>query len=248
MVLALVLAYSSVLIDGIKHVEQRPDFCGEASAERGLQKFGLSVTQDPIFTRSSVDPLKGRGVWTDGLARTLRLLGFEPGRVWNRVDPKNATAELEAQWRALHGDLTRGVPSIICGWSSFGPNRSEHMRLVVGYDAKTDEVLFQEPAQAEATLGRLKRDDFMQLWTFKPSKDRWTLIRMALDKKSAGVALPADTRAAELSQHVQALKEKGLKNITYVSSGAFVVAGDEAPEVVKQRAKDTVEWTTDLLK
>lgn len=251
MLLALLLAatYAPVLIE-TPHVEQRPDFCGEACAEMGLARLGLHVTQDQIFTLSGVDPMKGRGLVTDELARTLTALGFDVGRVWNRIDPKNATAELEQQWRALHADLMAGIPSIICGWSSFGPNRSEHMRLVVGYDAKTDEVLFQEPAQASATLGRLKRNDFMSLWTFKPSPTRWNLIRMALRRRPDAPVTPLakDTSAADLAQHIYALKEKAPKGLTYVGTGAFVVIGDEPPDTVKKRAREQVQWTTDLLK
>lgn len=243
-------AYPSVLIDGITHVEQRPDFCGEACAEMGLRRLGIDITQDQVFTLSGVDPLKGRGLVTDELARTLTSLGFDVGRVWNRVNPANGDAELEAQWRALHADLRAGVPSIICGWSSFGPERSEHMRLVVGYDSKSDEVLFHEPAQSSATLGRLKRSDFMALWTFKPKKDRWTLIRMALRRRADAPppVLPKDTSAADLAQHVYALKEKAPKGVTFVRAGAFMVIGDEAPELVKKRAKEQVQWTTELLR
>lgn len=247
--LLLAASYASVLID-VPHVEQRPDFCGEACAEMALRRLGIPLTQDQLFTLSGVDPMKGRGLVTDELARTLVGLGFDVGRVWTRIDPKNAPRELEAQWRALHRDLEAGVPSIICGWSSADESRSEHMRLVVGYDAKTDEVLYQEPAQANAALVRLRRSAFMALWTFKPRKDRWTLIRMALRRRPDAPLppLPADTRAADLAQHVYALKEKAPKGMTYVQSGAFVVIGDEAPDVVRKRAKDTVQWTTDLLK
>jgi hypothetical protein len=76
------------------------------------------------------------------------------------------------------------------------------------------------------------------------------MIRMALARTAARpqVALPRDTRAAELAQHIYALKEKAPRGMTYVDQGAFVVIGDEAPEVVKRRAKDTVQWTVDLLK
>src|SRR5262249_11869882 len=99
-------------------------------------------------------------------------------------------------------------------------------------------------------LSRLARHDFLELWTFKPKKDRWTLIRMALARRPGvdAPAVPADTAAAELSQHVQALKEKAPGGMTYVQSGSFLVIGDETPDRVKQRARDQVQWTTDLLK
>src|SRR5262249_42340891 len=154
---------------------------------------------------------KGRGLVTDELARTLTRLGFDVGRVWNHVDLAHPEQQ-EVQFAALHADLVKGVPSIICGWSSFGANRSEHMRLVIGYDARSDEVIYQEPAQRDAAPARLARKDFIALWTFKPAPGRGTMIRMALARNGSQPAeAPADTRAAELAQHVYALKEKAPK-------------------------------------
>jgi hypothetical protein len=76
------------------------------------------------------------------------------------------------------------------------------------------------------------------------------MIRMALSKREGvtPAALPKDTRAAELAQHIYALKETGPKGMTYVDTGAFVVIGDEAQDVVRKRAKEQVQWTTDLLR
>jgi hypothetical protein len=248
LLLSLALNDASVLVSGVPHVEQRPDFCGEACAEMGLRRLGIPITQDQIFALSGVDPLKGRGLVTDELARTLRKLGFEPGQVWHRIDPTHADEQIAEQWSALHKDLERGVPSIICGWSSFGAGRSEHMRLVVGYDEASDEVLYEEPGQASDALIRVKRDDFLKLWTFKPSAERWTLIRMALERVGPLPGLPTDTSVADLSQHVQALKEKAPRGATVVREGPFIVVGDEPPPEVRRRATDTVGWTRSLLK
>src|SRR5437016_1866397 len=99
LLLALLSApYSSVVIPNVPHVEQRPDFCGEACAEMWLRKLGTPITQDQIFSLSGVDPAKGRGLVTDELARTLTGLGFDVGPVWYRVDPSRADEEIEAQW------------------------------------------------------------------------------------------------------------------------------------------------------
>jgi hypothetical protein len=231
--LSLTLTYAPVLISGTPHVEQRPDFCGEACAEMGLRRLGIAITQDQIFTLSGVDPMKGRGLVTNELAATLRKLGFDPGEVWHKG------ADREQQWAALHADLLQGVPSIVCMWSSFAKDHTEHMRLIVGYDDQRDEVIYEEPAQSSAELVRMKRSDFLKLWF---------LIRMALRRVGPLPELPQDTSAAELSQHVQALKEKAPAGFTIVKSGAFVVLGDEAPDKVKERAKATVQWTADLLK
>ena len=39
----------SVLITGVPHVRQRPDFCGEAAAEMWLSFLDEPVTQDQVF-------------------------------------------------------------------------------------------------------------------------------------------------------------------------------------------------------
>src|SRR5512145_783449 len=38
--------YISTLIEGVPHVRQRPDFCGEAAVEMATRKLGTPVTQD----------------------------------------------------------------------------------------------------------------------------------------------------------------------------------------------------------
>jgi hypothetical protein len=172
---------ADALIPGVPHVTQRPDFCGEACAEMWLRKLGKDATQDDVFALSGLDPALGRGVNTDELARALRRMGFEVGPVWYPVDPARGAQGVAEQFRALHADLVRGVPSIICGHFSDAPGASEHFRLVLGYDAAEDDVLYHEPAEKGAGYRRMKRALFLKLWTFKPRSDRWTLIRLRLE-------------------------------------------------------------------
>jgi hypothetical protein len=53
--------------------------------------------------------------------------------------------------------------------------------------------------------------------------------------------------ATAYEQHVAALRRK-LPNFTVVPKPPFVVAGDEAPEVVRERAEHTVQWAVDRLR
>lgn len=66
---------------------------------------------------------------------------------------------------------------------------------------------------------------------------------------SANPAAADDFTAADFDQHIARLKQQ-LPNdkFTIVVQSPFVVIGDEAAEVVRQRAEDTVKWTVDLLR
>lgn len=242
-------AYQSVKLDGFPFVKQKPDFCGEADVEMALRRLGRDVTQDDVFALSGVDPLAGRGAWTNELATALRALGIEPGRVWHRVDPAKAGQQVEAQWAALHRELLLGQPSIVCMHYDFSPDTTEHFRLVTGYDAAKDEVIYQEPAEDHGADRRMARGDFFKLWTFKPAKDRWTLIRFSMAPVGPGAKPerePPPTRA-DVSQHVQELKKTLPRGFTLAWEKPFLVVGNEEPAKVRARAKDVVGWATALL-
>jgi hypothetical protein len=239
----------SVELTGFPFVRQKPDFCGEADVEMALGRLGHVITQDEVFGLSGVDPLLGRGAWTHELAKSLRALGIEPGPVWNRIDPKKAAAQIDAQWRALHADLIAGQPSIVCMHSSDQPQTTEHFRLVTGYDAKTDEVIYQEPAEDDGANRRMARPLFVKLWTFKPAADRWTMIRLQLPAPATAPkpAPEASPTRAEVAQHVIALADTLPKEMTLVWEKPFLVIGNEGAAQVKERSKSLVRWTRDLL-
>lgn len=241
----LLAAWPSIQLEGFPHVQQKPDFCGEADVEMALRRLGRSVTQDDVFNVSGLDPLKGRGVHADELAAAMKALGLETGQVWYRIDPKKASAQIEAQWSALHRDLLAGNPSIVCMHYDASPDTTEHFRLVTGYDARTDEVVFEEPA--DGTQQRMKRGEFLSLMTFKPAKDRWTFIRLRVEPKGEAPKLPTMTSPtpAELVQHVMTLTKP--EGFTMLWEAPFLVVGNEAPEKVKSRGRDVVRWTRDLL-
>lgn len=239
----------SAILTGFTHVKQKPDFCGEADVEMALKRMKREGTQDDVFNLSGVDPALGRGAWTNELATAMRALGFDPGRVWNRVDPKKAAEQIDAEFAALHADLKAGQPSVVCMHYDGTPGTTEHFRLVTGYDAKTDEVVYQEPAEDHGLDRRMKRSEFLKLWTFKPSAERWTLIRLRFAPNGPEPKLvrePSPSKA-EVAQHVLELRKDLPKDFTVVWEKPFLVIGNEDPARVRARSKDIVKRTTDLL-
>lgn len=239
----------SVSLTGFPFVQQKPDFCGEADVEMALRRVGRTVTQDDVFNASGLDPLKGRGVWANELGTALRAFGVEPGPTWYRVNTRQSAKEIDAQFEALHADLKAGIPSIVCMHFDASPNTTEHFRLITGFDAVTDEVIYQEPAEPNGANRRMARNDFLALWPFKPAADHWTLIRLRIDAKKDGASPVAATAPtpADVVQHVMTLKETLPAGFTLAWEKPFLVIGNEPADKVRSRGKDVVRWTRDLL-
>lgn len=240
----------SVKIDGVPHIKQKPDFCGEACAAMYLKKLGNGADQDFVFDQAGLDPQLGRGCYTRELGRALQAIGFDLGPVWLGVPAAAKSPELTAEFSAMHKDLLHGVPSIICMHYNGEPQTTEHFRLILGYDAKTDEVLFHEPAEADGAYRRMARETLLKLWPLKYERERWTLIRFRLQPQKLinGQTSPTKTDA-DYAQHLIALKAK-LPNDEFscVIQRPFVVIGDESEQTVKKRATSTVKWAVDHLK
>ena len=241
-------APASVLITDVPHIEQKPDFCGEACAAMVLRKLGFGIDQDDVFDQAGVDPTLGRGAYAPELGRALRNLGFEIGAGWFQVRAANQT-DIDAQFNALHTDLMRGVPSIVCTHYDEQPNTTEHFRLVLGYDAAKDEIIYHEPAEAEGAYRRMSRARFKALWPLKYAKNTWTIIRFSLEPKAVKELPPAPGRTdADYAQHILRLKERLPKGFTIVLQKPFVVIGDGTPSEVRRSAEGTVKWAVDRLK
>jgi hypothetical protein len=241
----------SVLIEGVPHVLQKPDFCGEACAEMHLRKLGFkTIDQDRVFEHTGLDPALGRGAWTRELKPALESIGYDVGPVWVSIDPQRADEGIEREWRRLVADLRKDIPSIVCMHYDDTPNTTEHFRLVLGYDAKTDEVIFHDPAVKDGAYKRMKKPLFFALWTFKPRADRWMLIRFPLvaTDRIEEEAKRDHKSAADYAQHVLKLKEKLPPGFHIAVEPPFVVIGDETATKVKERAERTVRWTVELLK
>lgn len=206
---AIASDYDSVLIKGVPHVRQKPDFCGEACAEMFLAKLGSKIDQDFVFDQAGLDPIEGRGCWTRDLATALQRIGFRTGGVWYNVAAEDADRQVEAQFRALHADLVAGVPSIVCMHYDDRPGTTEHFRLILGYDESSDEVIYHEPAVNRGAYQRMKRAMFQELWPLKYEQQRWTVVRFRLepgrivDARSDSLLTNAD-----YSQHILSLKQK----------------------------------------
>ena len=239
----------TVLIEDVPHIRQKPDFCGEACVAMYMQRLGHATTQNDVFNAAGVDPVNARGCVTRELAAALKTLGFDPGPVWHRVEAESGQ-DLRAQWRALYGRLAAGVPSIVCMRTGEGPRGGEHFRLVLGYDAETDEVIYHEPAARAGANHRMKLERFLDYWPLKYGGDEWTVIRMVLQGKQ--VRPPRHRNGltnADLAQHIMALKGKlPGKGFTVLVQKPFVVVGDESPPVVRRRAEQTVAWAVTRLK
>ena len=233
--------YEAVLIEGVPHVRQKPDYCGEACASSALQHLGHEIDQDAVFAKTGVDPALGRGAWTRELKVGLSNLGFDVGDVWHEVRVSDLDAEMEAEWAALHEDLKAGIPSIICTRYDDQPKTTEHFRLIPGYDPTTDEVVYHEPAEDDGSYRHMDRSLFLDIWPLKYDADRWTVIRFRL---AAGPDLepdPVSLRARELRATLS-------EEFTVVEQPPWVVVGDEDEAVVQRRARRTVDWSTTLLK
>ncbi|MBN2296428.1 MAG: C39 family peptidase [Pirellulales bacterium] len=243
----------TVVLKGIPHVLQNPDFCGEACAAMVLQKYGRGLDQDYVFNQSGLDPLSGRGCYTKELAKSLGRIGFDIGSVWYRVSPKQAKTGLEKQWWILHEDLVTGTPSIVCMHYDATPKAPEHFRLIVGYDGERDEVIYHEPAEKRGAYRRMKRLEFIKLWPLKYETDEWLVVRMPLlPKRNMSEIIPPASVGhtdADYAQHIMKLKKKlPGDRFTIILQRPFVVIGDESPSMVKRRAEGTVKWAVDLLK
>jgi len=244
-------AYTDVLIKDVPHIKQKPDFCGEACAAMALQRLGKKWDQDDVFNVSGVDPVLARGCTTRELAPALTRIGFKVGPIAYKVPAAKPGEAVEAQWAAMHADLARGVPSIVCTHYDETPRTTEHFRLILGYAGKTDEVIYHEPAAAEGAYLRMKRDAFLRLWPLKYEKDTWTLIRMRLEPGEIKDAQrPAGFTQADFAQHIMGLRKKIPSEGTWgvVVATPFVVVGDQSAAIVKQYAQGTVRWSTDMLK
>ena len=75
-------------------------------------------------------------------------------------------------------------------------------------------------------------------------------LSIAQAPRATPAAAPTKLTDADFAKHVEVLKKDKIpdKSFTVVIERPFVVIGDESADKVKQRAKNTVRWTVDLIK
>jgi hypothetical protein len=138
---------------------------------------------------------------------------------------------------------------------------SEHFRLILGYDAGSDEVIYHEPAiengrssgnglgDAAASPGayqRMKRATFLARWPLKYKPNEWLVVRMRLETGRLSLGKPATGfTPADFAQHMMVLKPRVPEGFTVVLQPPFVVIGDEPADAVRRRADKTVKWFSD---
>lgn len=243
-------ATESYLIRGVPHVQQKPDFCGEACVASWLQKLGTRADQDDVFDSSGLDPTLGRGCYTKELLAAIKQIGFQPGTVWHRIAVADKDSQMQAMWSAVVDDLASEVPSIVCMRTGNDAAATEHFRLVLGYDAETDEVIYHEPSARDGAYRRMPRIELMELWPLKYEANQWTVIRFALRSENIRqMPRSAQFTPADYAQHIMQLKSR-LPNqgFTVLIEHPFVVVGDEDASTVRKRAVQTVRWATTRLK
>ena len=86
-----------VLIAGVPHIRQEPDFCGEACVAMASRKLGHNVGQDAVFDAPASIPRLGKGANTRGAEARARSARLPPGAVWYDVDAAHAGAGLDAR-------------------------------------------------------------------------------------------------------------------------------------------------------
>jgi hypothetical protein len=242
-------SYRSVLIERVPFIRQQPDFCGEAVAASALRALGRPYDQEDVFAFTGMDPARGMGATTRELKVALDAIGFKTGGGWALVAADEAAPGLERQFAALHADLGRGIPSIVCTHFDSSPGTTEHFRLVLGYDAERDEIIYHDPALDQGAYLRMTRERLLALWPLQYTPERWTVIRLRLEPGTLRDPLPRRGRGpAELAQHVRRLRSTLPESFSVVVEPPFVVIGDEPAAQVRERAESTVRWAVARLK
>ncbi len=237
--------HKSSLIKDVPHIRQKPDFCGEACVAMYLNYLGEEVDQDYVFDAAGVDPSVGRGLIARELNQALREIGFQTGEVWTRV---RSQRDVHSQLGRILEDLTADIPSIVCMNTTRGPENTEHFRLILGYDARTDNLIYHEPAMDDGAYQRMSVKKFIELWPLKAEGVPDTIVRMRLKPGSLVFGEKSKKRtAADYAQHIIQLRAGIPDSFQVIVEPPFVVIGNGTQQQVAAHARRTVHWTVTLL-
>jgi hypothetical protein len=242
--------FADALIEGVPHVKQRPDFCGEACVEMWAWKLKKVISQNDVFNAARVDPLLGRGCYAAELNDALKTLGFKTGNGWTPVESSKAETEMAQCWKDLHADLVKEVPSIVCMMPDDNVKSIGHFRLILGYKATSDEVVYHEPTESDGAYRCMKREKFMRLWPLKGSSVKWMAVRFRLEPGTVQDVSPAEGfTAADYCQRIMEERSRaGERKFFYTIQPPFVVINDQSEEHARYYADRTVRWSVERLK
>ena len=236
--------YSSIVIPNVPHIEQKKDFCAEACAAMVLQKLGEDVDQDYIFDRAGVPADEARGLYASELAYALEQIGFDVGNIWT---PHFNETDQEKAFARLHGDLLSMIPSIVLMHTSKS-NPDEHFRLVLGYDAVGDNVIYHEPSLKEGAYRTMSRSMFMELWAVQ-DEYQWGTVRIRLAPRALEYGnVETELTEADYAQHMMVLNERVPDDFIVMIEKPFVLVSDCPPAEVADYAVRIVHQVVTLLK
>jgi hypothetical protein len=242
-------AGGSVRIEGVPHVLQRPDFCGEACVAMVLGMHGIHARQEDVFNVSGLDPSLGRGCYSRELDAVIRNLGFDPGEGWRSFPDAKAREGLDRAWEALRKDLDLRIPSIVCMRFDASPGAPEHFRLVVGYDPTADAILYHDPAIRNGAYLRMARRTFLEGWPLRLRAGERTVIRFrmtAIHPRTPPVT-PSPS-PADYAQRVMSLRDWAPSGFHFRVEPPFVLAGDGTAASLEVHATQTVRWAVNQLR
>lgn len=236
--------YSTIVINNVPHIQQKRDFCAETCAAMYLQKLGENMDPDYVFDRADVPAINMRGLYASELAYALNQIGFNTGTIWT---PHSDESDLEKAFSKLHGDLLSMIPSIVLMHTS-KTNPDEHFRLVLGYDAAGDNVIYHEPAQADGAYQKMPRTTFLELWSIQ-NEYQWGTIRipLTLGELEYGNATTEITEA-DYTQHLMELNDRVPEEFTITIEKPFVIVSDCPIHEVADYSVRVVSQVVALLK
>lgn len=244
---------ADVIIEGVPHVLQQPDFGGEACVEMVLKKLHHSGTQEWVFNLSGLSPLEGRGCEVTELVRALNNIGFDPGPVWYSIREKNWKTEIKGLWNSLVDDLVQGIPSIVIVRDKSASQPGDRWRawLIVGYDSRKDEVIYHSPAKKDGAYQRIGLEEFFEVWPNMSSLYTWQVVRFrmrAIELKP--YQPPQDFTDADYAQHYILLKPRlPSPQFSVVLQKPFFVIGDQPRSMLEKIwASGTIKWAVNQLK
>lgn len=236
--------FSTVVINNVPHIEQKNDFCAEACAAMYLQKLGENMDQDYIYDRAQIPATEARGLYASELAFALEQIGFDIGSVWT---PHSDEADLDKAFSKLHGDLLSMIPSIVLMHTS-KTNPDEHFRLVLGYDAAGDNVIYHEPAQKNGAYQKMPLSTFLELWAIQ-DEYQWGTIRIRLAPKELEYGnSDHELTEADYAQRLITLKETVPEGFHIAIEKPFVVISDCPKEEVMDYSSRIVRQVVQLVK